>query len=157
MLCQYKDRPLQSDNLFTPQINNMKPFFFLLIFVSCSIILTQSCSVAKKTAVTTENAISKGYTAISREEAIVIYKYPYPAHSPKEAHKYGLQYFFSTTVSPSEALKGLTAANLKNAYSTNQAFHDALDANFKTAGELINYDDFHKIYKMNRLLQSNSK
>ena len=134
----------------------MKPFFFLLIFVSCSIIFTQSCSLNKKTAVTTENAISKGYTAMNSGEGIVIFNYQHLAHSPKEAHKYGLQYFFSTTASPSEALKVLTAFNLKNAYPTNHAFPDALDANFKTVAELINYDDFHKIYKVNRLLQSNS-
>ncbi|MEJ7738687.1 MAG: hypothetical protein WKF97_14760 [Chitinophagaceae bacterium] len=135
----------------------MKNLLFLLMFVSSSIILTQSCSVAKKTAITTENAVSKGYAAMNPGEAIVIYKYQHPAHSPKEADKYGPQYFFSTTASSSEVLKGLTAANLKNAYPANHAFHDALDANFKTEAELINYDDFHKMYKVNRLLQSNSK
>ena len=65
----------------------MKHLFFLFIFISCSIILTQSCSIAKKTAVTTENAVSKGYTAMNLEKQSLFIKYQHPAHLHKEADK----------------------------------------------------------------------
>ena len=64
-------------------------------------------------------------------------------------------YYFSTNVSA--ALQDLTKANLKAAFPNNHKFHDALDANFKEDKELINYDDFHKMYKVNRLLQNSTK
>lgn len=88
-------------------------------------------------------------------EAIVLYKYQHAAHSPKEAEKYVPKYFFTTK--SSDVLKELTKDNLKKAFSANHSFHDAIDANFQVDAELINYDDFHKMYKVNRILQSNSK
>ena len=47
--------------------------------------------------------------------------------------------------------------NLKNAFPENHGFHDALDTNFKEDTELINYDAFHKMYKINWVLKNNMK
>ena len=116
----------------------------------------QSCSVAQKGIITSATAsASKGYTVINPGENIIIYKYVHQAHSPKEAEKYVPKYFFTTK--SSDVLEELTKANLKKAYPANHAFHDAIDANFNQDTELINYDDFHKMYKVNRILQSASK
>lgn len=134
----------------------MKKTYFLLMLAGSLLIFTQSCSVAQKGIITSKTATaSKGYTVINPGEEIIIYKYLHPSHSPKEADKNVTKYFFTTK--SSDVLKELTKVNLKKAFPTNHAFHDALDANFNQDGELINYDDFHRMYKLNRLLQNSSK
>jgi hypothetical protein len=64
-------------------------------------------------------------------------------------------YFFSV------GLKGeilpLTILNLKNAFPENHAFHDSLDMMFKNDSQLTRYDDFHKMYKVNRLLAASKE
>lgn len=115
--------------------------------------LTISQVLAQKKSVTTKTATkAKGYTVMNAGEAIVIYKYQHAAHSPKEAEKYTPKYFFTTK--SSNVLNDLSKASLKKAFSANHAFHDAIDANFNTDSELISYDDFHKMYKLNRILQT---
>jgi len=54
-------------------------------------------------------------------------------------------------------LRELTKLNLKKAFPNDHAFHDALDAQFKEDKELINYDEFHKMYKVNRVYTSTVK
>ena len=46
----------------------------------------------------------------------------------------------------------LTVLNLKKAFPDNHAFHDSLDMTFKNDAGLTKYDDFHKMFKVNRLL-----
>jgi hypothetical protein len=110
--------------------------------------MAQTKSLTSKTATK-----SKGYAVLNPGEEITIYKYVHRAHSPKEAEKYAPKYFFTT--STSDELQPLTKANLKKAFPDNHPFHDALDANFKEEKELYTYDDFHKMYKVNRLLKAN--
>ena len=134
----------------------MKKTYFLLMLAGSLLMFTKSCSVAQKGIITSKTAsASKGYTVINPGETIVIYKYVHLAHSPKEAEKYAPKYFFTTK--SSDVLKELTKDNLKKEFPTNHAFHDAIDANFNKDAELMSYDDFHKMYKVNRILQSASK
>ncbi len=93
---------------------------------------------------------NKTYKILNPGEPLLIYVYHHPGHSPKEAEKYTPMYFFSTDAA--SAPQELTKANLKNAYPENHPFHDALDAQFKEDNELYAYDNFHKMYKLNRLL-----
>ncbi|MGV3502517.1 MAG: hypothetical protein ACO1O1_02335 [Adhaeribacter sp.] len=65
------------------------------------------------------------------------------------------QYFFSLGVEG--PLQPLTLLNLKKATAKNYAFHDKLDAQFKSDGELAAYDSFHKQYKINHLLAQSTK
>ena len=97
----------------------------------------------------------KAFKILNAGEPLLLYVYKHPSHSPKEAGKYHPMYYFSTNVSA--ALQDLTKANLKAAFPNNHKFHDALDANFKEDKELTSYDDFHKMYKVNRLLQNSTK
>lgn len=46
----------------------------------------------------------------------------------------------------------LTLDNLKHAFPENHAFHDALDQMFAAGQNLAQYDTFHKMFKVNRLL-----
>ncbi|MDZ4710131.1 MAG: DUF305 domain-containing protein [Saprospiraceae bacterium] len=130
-------------------------FNFLFLLAGSFLILTQSCSSTQEATITSKTAsTSKGYTVMNPGESIIIYKYEHLAHSAKEADKYGPKYFFTTA--SSDVLTPLTKMNLKKVFSTNHSFHDALDANFTKDEELINYDDFHKMYKINRLLINDS-
>ncbi len=63
-------------------------------------------------------------------------------------------YFFS--VSAAGPVLPLTRANLKRAFANNHAFHDALDQTFRSDAELAQYDDFHKMFKVNRLLSAST-
>ena len=127
----------------------------LLLFIAIgpftiSHLSAQQKDITAKTALTT-----KGYTVLNPKEAIKIYKYVHGSHSPKETEKYAPKYFFTTE--SSDVLTELTKDNLKKAFPTNHSFHDALDANFKEDADLTNYDSFHKMYKINRLLQAENK
>jgi hypothetical protein len=132
----------------------MKKLLFLALIAIGPFTISQV--MAQKKPVTTKMATeAKGYTVMNAGEAIVIYKYQHAAHSPKEAEKYAPKYFFTTK--SSDVLTYLSKANLKKAFSANHAFHDAIDANFNTDSDLIAYDDFHKMYKVNQVLESSAK
>ena len=88
-------------------------------------------------------------------EPLLIYVYQHQSHSPKEAQKYAPMYFFS--VDAASEPQPLTKSNVKAAFPDNHKFHDALDTQFKEDMELYAYDSFHKIYKLNRILQNSMK
>jgi hypothetical protein len=60
------------------------------------------------------------------------------------------RYFFS--VGPTGDILPLTITNLKKAFPDNHKFHDSLDMMFRSDSSLNKYDDFHKMFKVNRLL-----
>jgi hypothetical protein len=64
-------------------------------------------------------------------------------------------YFFS--IGPAGDVLPLTILNLKKAFPENHAFHDLLDMSFKHDSDLTKYDDFHKMFKVNRLLAAASE
>jgi hypothetical protein len=59
-------------------------------------------------------------------------------------------YYFS--VGASEQVLQLTLANLKQAFPENHSFHDSLDQAFGAGQNLAQYDEFHGMFKVNRLL-----
>jgi hypothetical protein len=64
-------------------------------------------------------------------------------------------WFFS--VGPNGNVQPLTVLNLKNAFPDNHGFHDLLDMAFKHDSDLTKYDDFHKMFKVNRLLAASNE
>lgn len=124
----------------------------LLLVALAGLPLAARSQGTKVTAATV--AKNKYYTVINPGEAITIYKYVHKAHVPREADKYGPKYFFTTPAS--DVLQPLTKDNLKAAYPENHPFHDALDATFNDDKDLIKYDTFHKMYKINWLLKNRS-
>ncbi len=64
-------------------------------------------------------------------------------------------YFFS--VGPNGDVLPLTILNLKKAVPDNHTFHDLLDMSFKHDSDLTKYDEFHKRFKVNRLLEASSE
>ena len=59
-------------------------------------------------------------------------------------------YYFS--VGPTGQILQLMLQNLKEAFPANHSFHDSLDQTFGAGQHLEQYDDFHKMFKVNRLL-----
>ncbi|MCB0595292.1 MAG: hypothetical protein H6557_31800 [Lewinellaceae bacterium] len=63
------------------------------------------------------------------------------------------KFFFSK--GPDEEVLPLTLMSLKEAFPENHPFHDALDAYFSGNTPVSTYDNFHKTYKVNRILEEN--
>jgi len=61
-------------------------------------------------------------------------------------------YYFSK--SGDNGILELTHLNLKASFPDNHMLHDAIDAQFKSATSLNEYDKFHKQYKINHFLES---
>jgi len=126
-----------------------------LLFITAGL-FAASQAIAQKGSVTSATATKeKGYTIINPGEPITIYKYVHASHSPKEADKYAPKYFFTT--GSSDVLQELTKMNLKKTFPNDHEFHDALDVNFREDKDLVNYDDFHKMYKLNRVYNNTVK
>ncbi len=64
------------------------------------------------------------------------------------------RYFFSAGADGQ--LSDLTTANLKKAYPDRHAFHDALDQYFTSGRSLLQFDDFHRQFKLVRLFVQSS-
>jgi adenine-specific DNA methylase len=62
------------------------------------------------------------------------------------------KYYFSKT--GSSDIMELTKENLKKAFPEDHKLHDALDMMFKSDNDLSEYDNFHKSYKVVRLLKN---
>ncbi|MDP4150220.1 MAG: hypothetical protein Q8927_06735 [Bacteroidota bacterium] len=133
----------------------MKKINFLII-VAFGILACTEHSTAQQNKLTPGTATRKaGYTVLNPNETIKIYKYVHYAHAPKVADQYAPKYYFAKD--SSDVLQLLTKENLKRAFPDNHRFHDALDATFREDKELVNYDGFHKMYKVNHLLEMSTK
>lgn len=131
----------------------MKKLFLLTGLIVCLLSFTQT--KAQNEGVTSKTATkAKGYTVMNNEGTITLFKYVHASHSPKDAGKYVPKYFFTTP--SSDVLLPLTKDNVKKAFPENHPFHDAIDATIKSDDELIMYDTFHKMYKLNWLLKQHS-
>lgn len=61
-------------------------------------------------------------------------------------------YFFSTDLK--QPVQPLTIENVKNAFPQNHKLHNELDKYFKKDQELVVYDDRHKAFRINHVLES---
>ena len=64
---------------------------------------------------------------------------------------------YSFSVGSGGKVLPLTLDNLKRAFPDNHAFHDSLDEMFGGGQDLALYDQFHKMFKVNRLLIATSQ
>lgn len=90
------------------------------------------------------------YPLINPNEKIMIFKVKsmgYGKNNPPQT-----KYYFSKDVK--SEIETLSIDNLKKAFPSNHKFHDLIDAEFHQDKELYAYDDFHKIMKINRVLQN---
>jgi hypothetical protein len=91
-------------------------------------------------------AIDKHYEVMNAQERILLYVIELPGSKNQKAR---MNYYFS--ISAAGEVKGLTLTNLKNAFPDNHKFHDALDTEFKADADLVQFDSYHKVYKVNRI------
>jgi hypothetical protein len=91
----------------------------------------------------------------SKDIYVYFIKVPMPAATGARATWRKSEYHFS--VGPEGALRLLTLDNLKHAFPNNHKFHDGLDQLFRADQDLAQYDTFHKMFKINRLLIASSE
>ena len=96
---------------------------------------------------------NKDYLVLNPKEMILLYKVEVP--QPKAASPKKYNYYFSKDAN--SPIQDLTKENVKAAFPDNHKFHDALDENFKTDTDLASYDTFHKMYKVNHILEMSTK
>jgi hypothetical protein len=96
---------------------------------------------------------STDYLVMDPNEMILLYKVE--VMQTKAAAPKVYSYYFSKDAA--SVLQKLTKENLKAAFPNNHKFHDDLDADFKADSELTAYDSFHKMYKVNHILQMSEK
>lgn len=60
-----------------------------------------------------------------------------------------INYFFSKD--PTSEILKLTIYNLKAAFPNNHKFHDLIDMEFHSDNELVKYDSFHQMSRINKL------
>jgi hypothetical protein len=80
---------------------------------------------------------------------LYIYALEFPVTHGKGMHT-TREYFFSA--GSDGPVLALTLENLKQAFPDNHRFHDGLDATFGTRENLAQYDEFHKMFRVNRVL-----
>lgn len=90
------------------------------------------------------------YPLINPYEKIMIYKVS--AGSGGKGSPIVTRYYFSSDVTGE--IKELTINNIKASFPDNHKFHDLIDMEFHSDDELSKYDSFHKIMKINHVLQN---
>ena len=93
------------------------------------------------------------YVIMNPSEKILLYTKEVMQGSKGARIRTNTYYFSNGAASP---IVELTIDNLKKAYPNNHKFHDALDSDFKNGEGLASYDSFHKMYRVNHILQMNA-
>lgn len=62
------------------------------------------------------------------------------------------QYYFSTK--GDGKLIELTISNIKAAFPENTALHDMIDAQIKNEQDILSYDNFYKMFRINHMINS---
>ena len=98
-------------------------------------------------------ASNRGYEILEAKE-LYIYAQPIRVSSPRGREDSGAkqdrEYYFS--LGPEGKIRKLTLANLKQETPNNHRFHDLLDTTLGAGHSVGEYDEFHKMFKVNRLL-----
>jgi hypothetical protein len=91
------------------------------------------------------------YPLINPNEKILIYKVV-SRGTGRGNPSATTRYYFSKDAK--SRIEKLTIDNIKAAFPDNHKFHDLIDMEFHSDNELSTYDNFHKIMKINRVLQN---
>ena len=88
------------------------------------------------------------YPILNPGEELLIYKVEQKPMGRQPGYR--KLYFSATATAP---IQPLTLLALKQAFPTSYRLHDSLDAQFREQDDLAVFDDFHKMTKINWLLQ----
>jgi len=89
------------------------------------------------------------YQVLNNNALLLLYKRKIPT-SPKEGPENKFKYYFSPA---NGNLQVLTAWNVKQAFADHATLPDQIDALFKRDAELLTYDSYHQMYKLEWLLR----
>jgi hypothetical protein len=89
------------------------------------------------------------YPILNPGEKILIYKVANAPPLKGQVQTYS--YYFSADAT--RTIVPLAISNLEKEFKGNQAFLDLLEVHFSNTSNLLEYDDIHKMYKINRLLE----
>lgn len=89
------------------------------------------------------------YEILNRNATLLLYKKQKMA-TGKAFPRDDFQYYFSAGNGP---VQELTSWNLKKAFGERKALPDQLDENFRQDSDLMTYDSFHHMYKLEWLLR----
>lgn len=90
------------------------------------------------------------YPLINPDEKIMIYKMV--SGPTGKGSSSVVTYYFSKDAS--SKIQELTIYNIKAAFPNNHKFHDLVDMGFHSNDELTQYDNIHKMMKINHVLQN---
>ncbi|MFN8254175.1 MAG: hypothetical protein U0W24_00705 [Bacteroidales bacterium] len=93
---------------------------------------------------------NKEYELVDKS-SITVYKYTEKTTSgSKNKHETTkTTYFFSESVE--SPLRILTLKNIETSFLNNKKFHDLIDLHFKSDADLIIYDDYYKMLRLNHI------
>lgn len=91
----------------------------------------------------------KPYHIINPNETILIYKVSNGPSTKEQEQTFS--YYFSKDAS--QEIKALTLNDLENTFKGDKMFEELLEIHFRKDNELLEYDNMHKMYKLNRLLE----
>ncbi|MHA4807880.1 hypothetical protein ACX0G9_07230 [Flavitalea flava] len=94
----------------------------------------------------------ENYLMLNSSEKIILYTVEVP-NIGKGAIPAKVAYYYSKDLD--SPIQELSKESLKAAFPTNHKFHDALDESFKNDADLASYDSFHKMYKVNHVMEMN--
>lgn len=89
------------------------------------------------------------YTLLNYGEEIQLYKLQISMQTKYQKATFG--YFFSCNYG--SEIKALTIVNLLKTFKDNNQFTTMIELRYRSDNELIEYDPYHKKYKLNRLLE----
>lgn len=93
---------------------------------------------------------NNSYQILNNNPKLLLYKRKKPT-APKDGPADQFKYYFSAS---NGAMQALTTWNIKQAFAdTHASLPDQVDALFKRDTELLHYDSFHRMYKLEWLLQ----
>ncbi|MCK9219144.1 MAG: hypothetical protein M0P47_03725 [Bacteroidales bacterium] len=88
------------------------------------------------------------FEIIDRSSIIIYQKHYIRNMNPRGNNSsHTISYFFSEK--SDSPLKELNLSNLESSFPTNKKFHDLIDLYFKSDEELLIYDDYYKMYRVN--------
>lgn len=96
---------------------------------------------------------SNEYQILNSHEYILLYSLTLPINA--KGFQTVTSFYFSA--GSHSAIFSLSKINLKKAFPTDTTFHELIDMYFTSDAQLMTYDTFYKVYKINRIYELNKK
>lgn len=143
--CKTEKHKIKGDMIFHPKEISIKHNDSIHKYAKDSIYAIKYCDEAIERIY--DNSM---YPLLNPYETIMIYKVI--SGSGTKGSPVVTRYYFSKDAK--SKIQELTIYNIKAAFPDNHKFHDLVDMDFHSNDDLTKYDEFHKMMKINRVLQN---